>query len=100
MLTRRELGTKLHSGLHDEAPLKVAVYLPPAADPSERTSCRVPYWCEFVRVRPLHSRPRPPQTPAASFKSRYRKSSAIQMGFHLYMARLGFPMNANDYTTS
>src|SRR5215510_9427546 len=50
----QKLGTKLHSGLHDEAPLKVAAYLPPAADP-QPTSCRVPYWCDLIRGRRLHN---------------------------------------------
>jgi len=41
--------------------------------------------------------PRPPQTPAASFKSRYRKSSAFNIRRRLYMARLGLPINASDF---
>ena len=41
-VTSREhekLGTKLHSGLHDEAPLKVAAYLTPAADHQPISPC-------------------------------------------------------------
>src|SRR5207244_2287472 len=45
----------------------------------------------------LHSPPRPPQTPAASFKSRYRKSSAFNIPRRLYMTRLGLPINACDF---
>ena len=41
--------------------------------------------------------PRPPQTPAASFKSRYRKSSSFNIRRRLYMARLGLPINASDF---
>src|SRR6266480_2611871 len=32
------------------------------------------------------------------FKPRYRKSSATYIRLHLYMTRLGFPMNANGYS--
>src|SRR5205823_2253946 len=45
----------------------------------------------------LHSPPRPPQTAAASFKSRYRKSSALNIRRRLYITRLGLPMNASDF---
>src|SRR5437867_10162690 len=47
----------------------------------------------------LHSPPRPPQTSAASFKSRYRKSAAICIRFFTPTGvRRGFPINANDFS--
>ena len=45
----------------------------------------------------LHSPPRPPQTAAASFKSRYRKSSAVCIRLQLHRTRLGLPINARDF---
>src|SRR5947208_5149066 len=48
----------------------------------------------------LHSPPRPPQTAAASFKSRYRKSSALNIRRRLYITRLGLPIHASDFWDS